>query len=212
VAGIRPPAEFAGARLEIHTVAAGERFGRIYMAKYPNPLGYGKSKSRFSDPRRRVEASRFGVLYLGQTLKVCFLEAVLRDQRDGVVGDLPMEEQELESRRYAEIEVTTSLRLVDLREDRAVVMGVSSDVYRATRHTLGQAWSVAFHEHPSSPDGIIYPSRLNGHINLAVYSRAVGKLKPVRVRRLHEVAELAPVLNDLRIDLIEPDPRDVDIA
>ena len=61
MAGVRPPAGFAEARLEIHTVPAGERHGRIYMARYPNPLGYGKSKSRFSDPRRRVEANRFGI-------------------------------------------------------------------------------------------------------------------------------------------------------
>ena len=73
---VRPPAEFATAHLQLHTVAAGERFGRIYFAKYPDPLGYGKSESRFSDPRRRVEANRFGVLFLGPTLTVCFLEAV----------------------------------------------------------------------------------------------------------------------------------------
>jgi RES domain len=59
-------------------VAPGERFGRIYLDRYPDPLGFGKTPSRFSDPRRRVGSSRFGVLYLGDTLKVCFLEAVLR--------------------------------------------------------------------------------------------------------------------------------------
>jgi hypothetical protein len=41
---------------------------------------------------------------LGDTLKVCFLEAVLRDRRDGLVGDLPIEEKEIYTRRYAEIE------------------------------------------------------------------------------------------------------------
>jgi len=82
-------------------VRPGERFGRIYLDRFPNPLGYGKSPSRFSDPRRRVPAHRFGVLYLGETLKVCFLEAVLRDQRDGVIGNFVVGEDELESRRYA---------------------------------------------------------------------------------------------------------------
>lgn len=205
MAGRSPPAGFAAARLELHTVVPGERFGRIYGARYPDPLGYGKAKSRFSDPRRRIAASRFGVLYLGQTLKVCFLEAVLRDQRDGLIGDLPMAERELASRRYAEIEGVAPLHLVDLREDRAVIMGVPSDVHRSTRHTLGQAWSLAFHEHPSRPDGIIYPSRLNGHVNLAVYGRAVPKLRPVRIRPLLSMPELATVLDDLNIALVEPD-------
>ena len=76
--------------------------------------------SRFSGPRRRVAANRFGVLYLGASLKVCLLEAVLRDQRDGVVGSLAIGEDELESRRFAEIEVTSALNLVDLQHDCAI--------------------------------------------------------------------------------------------
>lgn len=181
------------------------------MARFPDPLGYGKSGSRFSDPRRRKDENRFGVIYLGETLTVCFLEAVLRDlrdQRDGVVGELAVEETELEARRYAEIELATPLRLVDLRGNGAIAMGVPSDAHRGTSHTLGRAWSLAFHEHPQAPDGIIYPSRLNGQVNLAVYGRAVSKLRPVRFRRLIDVAELAPVLDDLRVGLTTPDPPD----
>jgi len=208
VAGARPPLDFASSRLRLHTGAAGERYGRIVMARFPDPLGYGKSGSRFSDPRRRKDENRFGVIYLGETLTVCFLEAVLRDQRDGVVGEFAMEEIELEQRRYAEIELATPLRLVDLRGNSAIAMGVPSDAHRGTSHTLGRAWSVAFHEHPQAPDGIIYPSRLNGQVNLAVYGRAAGKLRPVRLRRLIDVAELAPVLGDLQVGLTTPDPPD----
>jgi len=206
VAGVLPPATFSRASLAIHTARPGERFGRIYRDAFPNALGFGKRPSRFSDPRRRVEVSRFGVLYLGETVKVCFLEAVLRDQRDGVVGSLPMREDELEARRFADVEITTPLHLVDLREDRAVVMGVPSDVQRGSRHTLGRAWSVAFYDHPTAPDGIIYASRLNGHTNLAVYDRAISKLKAVRARRLLAVPELAQVLDDLEVELVLPDP------
>ena len=77
------------ARLAIHTVWLGERFGRIYGDRFSNPLGFGKTPSRYSDPRRRADANRFGVLYLGDTLKVCFLEAVLRDRRDGLLTRYP---------------------------------------------------------------------------------------------------------------------------
>lgn len=184
----------------------GERFGRIYLDRYPNPLGYGKSPSRFSDPRRRVPDHRFGVLYLGDSLKVCFLEAVLRDQRDGVIGTFVIGEDELSSRRFAEIEVTTRLQLVDLREDRAVRMGIPSDVHRATGHRLGRAWSAAFYDHSSAPDGIIYPSRLNGQTNLAVYDRAISNLTVARVWRLLTAPGLATVLDDLIVALMPPDP------
>ena len=154
------------------------RFGRIYPGRYPDPLGFGKTPSRFSDPRRRVAANRFGVLYLGETVKVCFLEAVLRDRRDGAIGDLPIEEAELHGRHYAEIEIALPLKLVDLRDDGAIVMGVPTDVGKAASQTLAR--SVAFHEHREKPDGIIYPSRLNGHTNLAVFDRAIIKLRVVR--------------------------------
>jgi hypothetical protein len=106
-----PPADFERAELEIETIPPGRTFGRVYWGAYPDPLGYGKSPSRFSDPRRRVDANRFGVLYLGDSLKVCFLEAVLRDRREGLVDDLPVDEAELTQRRYAEIATIADLRL-----------------------------------------------------------------------------------------------------
>jgi hypothetical protein len=64
--------------------------GRIYSQAFSLPLGYGKPPSRFSDPPRLIGANRFGVAYRGSSLKVCFLEGLLRDAPDGAVGDLPM--------------------------------------------------------------------------------------------------------------------------
>lgn len=205
-AGVPPPADFAKSRLELHTVQPGECFGRIYSARFPDPLGYGKSPSRFSDPRRRVFASRFGVLYLGESLEVCFLEAMLRDQRDGLIGSLPIAEDEFLTRRYAQIETKVPLRLVDLRHAYAVRMGVPTDVHRASRQTLARRWSTAFQTHPSAPDGIIYPSRLNGQTNLAVYDRAVSKLVATRVSTLMAAPGLASVLDDLDVAVTTPDP------
>ena len=86
MAKVLPPRGIVGASLRLHAVTPGQRFGRISLSTYPDPLGYGKTPSRFSDPRRRVSANRFGVLYLGESLKVCFVETVLRDQRDGAIG------------------------------------------------------------------------------------------------------------------------------
>jgi hypothetical protein len=92
--------------------------------------------SRFSDPRRRDAAKRFGVLYLGETLKVCFLEAALRDRRHGLIGDLAIEQREIYARRYTIAE----LSLVDLRDDHAIRMGVPTDVAKSSRQSLARSW------------------------------------------------------------------------
>ena len=199
--GTPPPPAFSGVALDIATIAAGEVFGRIYRTAFPDPVGFGKAPSRFSDPRRRVAANRFGVLYLGSSLKVCFLEAILRDDRDGVVGDVMVAESELTERRYAEIRVHAPLRLLDLRDDSAVRMGVPSDVVRGSNQTLARRWAVAFHDHPAAIDGVIYPSRLNGQINVAIFDRSVAKLEPLRVRPLLHAPRLADVLDDLLVAL-----------
>jgi len=197
-----PPADFHGAGLDLTKVAAGPRYVRICHRRHPDPLGYGKTPSRFSDPRRRITAGRFGVLYLGISLKVCFIEAVLRDRRDGVVGAFPIDEAELRDRQYAEIEAESGLSLVDLTGDGAVRMGMPSDVLRGSHQGLARHWSLAFYAHPAAPDGIMYPSRLNGETNLAIYDRAVSKLSVVITCELMHAPGLAAVLNDLRVALV----------
>jgi hypothetical protein len=109
-------------------------------------------------------------------------------------------------RNYAEIEVASALTMVDLRDDCAIRMGVPTDVARASTQTLARRWSLPWHEHPSRPDGIIYPSRLNGQTNLAVYHRAVPKVRAAGVRPLIRATGLATVLNELMVELAPPDP------
>ncbi len=196
-----PTPAFAATILDVTLIALGHRFGRIYHQHYPDPLGHSKARSRFSDPRRRREDHRFGVLYLGSTLKCCFVEAVLRDRRDGMVGDSPIEDIELVVRRYAELVVTASLRVVDLRGDGPIRMGIPSDVLGGTRQTLARSWSVALHDHPSAPDGIIYPSRLNQEANLAIHDRAIRDLTVDRISALIAAPGFADVLNALNVSL-----------
>jgi hypothetical protein len=200
--GLRPIKTFSGVALDLVAIGRGQRFGRIYHERYPDPLGLGKTKSRFSDPRRRSENERFGVPYLGSTLKGCFIEAILRDRRNGAVGNYPIEEAELLQRRYAEIVVTSSMSVVDLRGDRRIRMGVPSDIVGSSRQTLARAWSLAFYNHPDAPDGIIYSSRLNDETNVAVYDRSIVKLKAERSVNLISAPRFADVLNTLKVALI----------
>jgi hypothetical protein len=127
----------------------------------------------FSDPRiKSPEKDRFGVIYFGSSLKVCFLERVLRDLRNARLGDVPIPYTELEQLMCAEVTTVRPLNLVDLRDDCPVKMGVPIDAVRASSHRLGQKWSLAFWLHKQRPHGILYPSRLNEEINLALYDIA----------------------------------------
>lgn len=200
--GLPPTPAFVCVALDTTTLPVGVEFGRIYRKTFPDPLGFGKNPSRFSDPRRRVTDRRFGVLYLGLSLKVCFLETILRDERDGIVGQVEIAESELDDRCYAEIRVRDELQLLDLTGDGPVRMGIPSDVARSRRQALARKWSVAFHEHPQKLDGIVYPSRLNGENNLAIYSRAVGKLGLLREQDLRHAPKLAEVLEDFFVALL----------
>ncbi|NEI59430.1 RES domain-containing protein [Rhizobium leguminosarum] len=202
MAVIRPPAGFERQPLDIETVPSGCRFGRIYASAFPDPLGFGKTASRFSDPRRRDATKHFGVLYLGETLKVCFLEAVLRDRRDGLIGDLPIEEKEIYARRYAEIETIAELSLVDLRDDHAIRMGVPTDVAKSSRQPCVLLGACVPRTSVASR-GIIYPSRLNGHTNIDVFWRAISKLAPARVLPLIGAPVFARAIEDLRVSLVD---------
>lgn len=53
------------------------------------------------------------------------------------------------------------------------------------------------------PDGIIYPSSLNGRTNLAIFDRAISKLSAVRVVPLIGAPGLATIINDLRVSLVD---------
>ena len=120
---ILPATAFSHVTVAIAPVAVGEEFGHIHRLAYPDPLRFGKTSTRFSDPCRRVPANRFGVLYLGSSLKVCFIETILRDDRDGIVGEVGGDEAELDDRCYVEVRVRKSLRLLVVKTKRLVPAG-----------------------------------------------------------------------------------------
>ena len=199
--GSPPPSGFAGVTLDIATINPGRIFGRIHRKSYRDPLGYGLNASRFSDPRRRLPKNRFSVLYLGSTLKVCFVETILRDRRDSLVGDVEIEESELTDRVYSEIIVQERLRLVNLDGDGPIRMGIPTDAVRGHNQGLARKWSVALHEHPATIDGILYPSRLNNQTNLAIYGRAVVKLGVIETHDLIDADGIGVILNDFLVAL-----------
>jgi len=199
----RPTAAFEKVPLTLRKLPAGEHFFRLYPGRYPDPLGFGTTPSRFSDPRAAHHEPRFGVLYLGTSLEVCFLEAVLRDNRNGAVGDYPIEERELDAMCVARIMVRQDLTVADLTGNNCIIMGIPSDVTGATRQTLARHWSAALHAHPQRPDGIFYTSRLNKSLAcVAIYDRAIEKLACTSLVKLTDAAELPGILDKLQVSLV----------
>jgi hypothetical protein len=171
----------------------------MYETRFPDPLGYGPGLNRFSDPTGKA----FGLIYLGSTAKVAFVETILRDRADGRGATCVVSYDEIEKRSLASIVPVGSLVLVDLTGDGPLRMGVPSDVVGARDQSLAQRWSVAFHEHPEQPDGVLYPSRLNEERCIALYARALPKLKVTATPLLVDCrAELATILDDLNIAIV----------
>jgi hypothetical protein len=143
------------------------------------------------------------LIYLGSTAKVAFVETILRDRADGRGADCVVAYDEIEKRSLASIEPVEPLVLVDLTGDGPLRMGVPSDVVGARDQSLAQQWSVAFHGHPEQPDGVLYPSRLNEDRCIALYARALPKLKATATPLLVDCrAELAAILDDLDIAIV----------
>lgn len=204
--GARPPSDFNTEPLELKTIDVGTVLSHITLKSFLNPLGFARrTRNRFSDPRLwRKEESLFGVIYFADSLEACFVETILRDRGDGRrQASIPVDRAELESRARARVRVTQPLSLVSLVGPAPLLMGVPSDVTGAKSQTLARWWSLAFHDHPDQPDGILYPSRRQPSLtNIALYDRALPKVGLADyVPLLDCKAEMTHMLKTYRIAL-----------
>jgi hypothetical protein len=197
----RSPHPLAAGSLTRAQVPVGSVWHHLFLDRFPDPLGFGYSPSRFSDPRKNP-AKRFGVYYAGQSFEVAFLETIVRDRKNGNPGTLILASRDLDDYVHVTITVRRALHLVDLRGGSAIAMGLSTNALRAQSHRQGQQASLALYQHSDRPDGIWYPSRLNGQENIAVYDRAVPNLSAGPRRKLGICPELAPILANYRIAII----------
>jgi hypothetical protein len=187
-------------RLVTVRIAAGTIWHHIFADRYSNPLGYGFTPSRFSDPRHVKHP--FGVYYLGATVEVAFLETWIRDTRNYNPGVLRIAKSVLADFAHVAITVREDLDVVDLRGGNPIKMGIPTDAVRAQKHAFGQKLGLELYRHSGFVDGLCYPSRLNQDENVAVYDRAVHKLIAGPRRRLDQCPELAPVFDRYRIAFV----------
>lgn len=108
--------------------------------------------------------------------KAALAEALIRDRFEGKAKRV-LDMTEIEERVVAEISTRHPLKLLDLRKDGLLKLGVSTDAARAKSHHSGQKLSDAVNA-SFDIDGILDLSRLTSEECVAVYDRAIeGKLK-----------------------------------
>ena len=76
-----------------------------------------------SERCRGIECPKTNLAFCisGKSLKVCFLEALLRDKRNGAIPSAyPLDETELRARRFAIVEIAERLSMVNLRGDGSI--------------------------------------------------------------------------------------------
>ena len=130
------------------------------------PLGMGPGRSRFSSPR-----NRFHLLYLAQDPVTAFAETIVRDRYENQVDRLLLED-ELDRYSIAAVRNPRPLFLLDLRNEGASLLGVSTDAVRAKAQAAGRRLSQSLYD-KTTFDGIVYMSRITNRECVAVYDHAV---------------------------------------
>ena len=167
---------------------------RIHAA---TPLGMGAGRSRFSSPR-----DKFRLLYLAQNPMTAVAETIVRDRYEKAAERL-LHEDELDRYSIAAVRNPRPLFLLDLRNEGASLLGVSTDAVRAKAQAAGRRLSQALYDQTTF-DGILYMSRITNKQCVAVYDRAVAStLEADRpALDLPRLANLRAALDALHISLI----------
>jgi hypothetical protein len=161
-----PHAQLAAQHPLILTLLAGEILYRHHK-KFNDPVYFGKKGYyRFDDPDCPASGC-FGVLYAGADPECCLLES------SGETTGVPaVSGAYLDARAIARMELTGSLRFIDLVNDGGLA-SIGADGRLGTgSYKVAQQWSAALKNHPCKPDGIRYRSRhAPERIAFAIYER-----------------------------------------
>jgi len=142
------------------------------------------------------------VLYLAQDPTTAFAETVVRDRYERKAERLLLEE-ELDRYSIAAVRNPRPLLLLDLRNEGASLLGVSTDAVRAKAQAAGRRLSQSLYEQTAF-DGIVYMSRITNRECVAVYDRAVAPCLEADSPAidLPRLANLRTILDALQITIV----------
>ncbi len=156
-----PPADFAKRKLPIWLFR--RHWFRIHRLKY-GALYFGRS----GDNRFDAPASEFGVLYAGKDERCAFIETF-----GHATGVRFVAQKELADRGLALIKPKRPLRLVSLAGEGLARLGADARLTSGESYDVAHRWSLAIHEHPKKPDGIVYTARHDpSRVCVAIFERA----------------------------------------
>jgi hypothetical protein len=161
------------------------------------PLFFGRTGgNRFDAP-----AGEYGVLYTAADAHIAFIEAFGRNPKVNVVSLT-----ELGARPLTRVVAGRPLRLVDLTGPG--LARIDADARLPTgSYDLAHRWSLALHEHPEQPDGLLYRSRFDpSRLCAAIFERAADALSTEPLGSLADAANatlLADILSTYEFGLID---------
>lgn len=173
------------------------RIERMFRVVHRNhrgtPLAAVPAPSRFSDPR-----ARYAVLYGAETVRCAFWETLGRN-RFARRRRRELPRAEVESALIVSIASEVPLSLLDLRGDGPVRIGAPSAVAHDGNHAAGRALSGAIHDGVLEADGFLFASRFTGDRCVAVFGRALGRLRATGTVDLVRHADFLEALDDYDI-------------
>ena len=187
-------------RSRLQSIRLGRVFRIIHRDRRSTPLGAAPAPSRFSDP-----LERYAVLYASDTIRCAFWETLARN-RFARRRRRELPRSEVEARMVVSIDSTGPLALIDLRGDGPVRIGAPSAVAHDGNHAAGRALSAAVHAGVPEANGFLFASRFTGDACVAVFDRALDRLRALGVDKLVRHAGFLDALDDYDIVLTEP-PR-----
>lgn len=160
-----PPADLHGRPLA-WTEVIEQPLWRIHRTIH-DPVFFGPPAGIRPTGRWDAPAGQFGVCYLAAAdARIAFAETLLRG------GEMIVSEWEVAQRSLARFNVVGPLRLVMMHGPGLVRMGATA-VVSSGPHEFSRTWSLALHEHPERPDGILYRTRHDDDgFGVALFDRA----------------------------------------
>lgn len=179
-----PPSDLAERSVSVRHVAAPMY---RFHSRGRNPLYFGRLRTyRFDDPE-----GAYGVMYVGLSLDAAFLETF------GRTGSRVVTRSELEAKSLAVVHSSRSASVVDLAAEGALArIGADARLFAGDRE-VAQRWSRAIRSLPSTPDGILYPTRREPrHAAIALFDHVEEYLE-VELRGSMLEAQNAAMLGEI---------------
>jgi hypothetical protein len=173
-----PPEDFNDRSFQIHTLTTETPLFRIHQTIY-NPIFFGLPPNRFDAPKE------YGVLYAGLDEYVAFLEAIRGQVRDRMLD----RNGGIKDYSISQLAISKPITLFRASGANLEQMGANSGIFATKNRQITQQWSLAVWRHPTSFDGIIYPScHDNERFCLALYSDRVPDILSVQstIEILHD--------------------------